>query len=76
MQPRVRLHCASRNLPPRFSGHIFPTTENFKIKFHMPVVRSYLCKIAKFYAIISNFDKIMPDEAQSANEFLHFARKM
>jgi len=42
----------------------------------MPVVRSYLCKIAKFYVIISNFDKIMPDEAQSANEFLHFARKM
>ena len=42
----------------------------------MPVVRSYLCKIAKFYAIISNFDKIMPDEAQSANEFLHFGRKM
>jgi len=40
-------------------GNISPTTENIKIKFYTLILCSYLCKITKFYPIISNYDKVM-----------------
>ena len=37
-----------KNLPPpKVFWHIFPTTENFKIKLYGPIACSYLCKITK-----------------------------
>ena len=45
--------------PWRYFGNISSTTQNFYIKFYTPFVCSYLRKIAKFYSITSNFDKVM-----------------
>ena len=38
-------YCSMSFTPPpaRFSGNISPMTESFKIKFFLPIVRSYLC---------------------------------
>jgi len=44
-----------------FSGNFFSKrVKNFKLKFWLPTVCSYIRKIEKFYLILSNFDKIMP----------------
>jgi len=57
----IRLYSVSRKiLPPRSSGDISPTIENFKIKYFTPTVRSYPRKITEFYPVICNCDKIMP----------------
>jgi len=47
------------SIPIKIFGNISPMTENVKIKFHAPIVCSYLRKITNFYSIISNSDKVM-----------------
>jgi len=56
----LSIWCAAKSTVVRFSGNISPTTDNFSIKFYTPIVVSYLCKITKFYSIISTFDKFIP----------------
>jgi len=48
---------AKKYLPKNF-GNISTVTENFYIKFYTPILCLYLCKITKFYSVISNFDKV------------------
>jgi len=54
-----------------FTPQSFPGNdlENFKSKFFMPILCSYLGKNTKFYSVISNFDTFMP---LSANIYFIF----
>jgi len=58
MNPEHRMR-QLESIPIKIFGNISPMTENVKIKFHTPIVCSYLRKIANFYSIISNSDKVM-----------------
>jgi len=39
------------------------------MKFYTPILRSYLCRVTKFYSISFNSDKVMPHLARSSTEF-------
>jgi len=65
----TRAYSELSKIYPQVFGNVFPTTENFKIKFHTFIVCSYLRKSAKFYTIISKLDNVMPFLAKSSSEF-------
>jgi len=62
MQKSIVSHSAYRVnqtfYPLNFNGSTSQMTECFKIKFCMFIACSHLCKINKFYSVISNHDKV------------------
>jgi len=50
---------AEKKYPLKIFGNISATTEHFSIKFYAPFVCSYLCKITKFYSIITYSDTVV-----------------
>ena len=64
-----------KKYPLKIFGNISPTSKNFQINVHTPIVCLYLRNTTQCYSVIYNFDNVMPYEGRPSSEFLHFTRK-